>query len=221
MIVPAADDRVACSACGQPVARTAYFCSICGHPVGEPVTLASSAAAGPAAASSSRFPFRAVALIVVAMGVVAFGVALMATRLAPNDGAARGSDGPAVVSTSTGAPHDLTVNVVLDQTLGRGEDPWANVATGSRCSPTGTAFSDIHAGTTVTVADLGGTVIAESTLADGRKAGPGQCLYRAQVSVPDARFYRVGIAFRPGTVFSFDELTKAGWKSDFLFVASP
>ena len=31
----------------------------------------------------------------------------------------------------------------------------------------------------------------------------------------------MGIAFRLGTVFSFDELTKAGWKSDFLFVASP
>ena len=43
----------------------------------------------------------------------------------------------------------------------------------------------------------------------------------AQISVPDARFYRVGIADRLATVFAFDELAEADWTTDISFVAAP
>jgi hypothetical protein len=215
-----------CAACGAPVASTASFCSNCGHPVGEAVVAASAgiakSSAAPAATSSARFPVRPVALIATALGLFAFGVALGATLFAPvPEEAPRGSGVPGVVASPSAAPHDLAVNVVLDETMGRDEDPWADVPIGAPCQPTGISFSDIHTGATLIVADQGGTILAKSTLPEGRKSGAGLCMFRSRVTVPDARFYRVGIADRLATVFAFDELAEADWTTDITFVAAP
>ena len=156
------------------------------------------------------------------MGVFAFGIALGATRFAPaSQEVARASGAPGVVASSSGRRMTSRSMSCSTRRWVGARTPGPTSASALRARRPGLSFSDIHAGTTVIVADQGGTMIAKSTLADGRKSGPGLCLYRAQVSVPDARFYRVGIADRPATVFSFDELTKAGWTSDVLFVASP
>ena len=213
---------IACAACGSPVASTANFCSTCGRLVGEAAASAPADVPAPSPTSSARFPVRPVALFATAVGLFAFGIALGATLFAPApQEVARASGVPGVVASPSAPPHDLAVNVVLDETMGRGEDPWADVAVGAPCTPTGLSFSDIHAGTTVIVADQGGTILAKSTLPEGRKSGPGLCMYRTQVSVPDARFYRVGIADRLATVFAFDELAEAGWATDISFVAVP
>jgi hypothetical protein len=213
-IAPATDGLVRCRACGKPVALAANFCSTCGEPVGEAVALAP--------AEAARFPVRPVALIATAVGLLALGVTMGAMLFPPApDEVARASGGPAIVAGPTPAPHHLDLNVVLDETLGRGGDPTSDVPVGAPCTPTGSSFSDIHPGTTIIVADQGGTILARSTLPDGRTSGAGLCRYRTQVSVPEATSYRVGIADRVATEFSFDELTEVGWSADITFVASP
>jgi hypothetical protein len=186
------------------------------------VETASAPAPRPEPASSARFPVRPVAMLFTAVALVAFGLVLGATlfpQAPPSDGSASAVV-PAMASPSA-TTRALTVKVVIDETLGQGADPWSEVQIGAPCVPRGSAFPDIDAGTSVVVADETGTILAKSTLPEGRKSGPGLCTYRTEVSVPDAKFYRVGVADRLATVFAFDELAEADWATDITFVASP
>jgi hypothetical protein len=161
-------------------------------------------------------------MLVTAVALVVFGVALGATLFGPEPAAVNPASAGAAFPASPSTPvHTLGINVVIDQTLGRGNDPWPDVQIGAPCVPRGTAFPDIVEGTSVVVADQTGTILAKATLPEGRKSGAGTCTYRTEATVPDARFYRVGIADRMATVYSFDELSQAGWATDITFVVAP
>ena len=117
--------------------------------------------------------------------------------------------------------HDLAVEVQVDQTLGADDDPWSDVQVGGPCEPVREAFSDIRSGTPVLVADESGAVVARSTLPTGRKAAPGLCSFVTRVPTPDASRYGIGIADRTAIVFSFDELSQAGWTTLIKYVEAP
>ncbi len=229
-----ADARAACEHCGTTLEPGARFCPTCGYRVNvwrslpdlgpdHGVSLVpASAAIQPGTEPSSRIPVRRVALAVGGIVVIAIAVVVGVLMLAPRPGASvTGSPGQAAAGSPSPATHELAVEVQLDQTLGAGEDPWSEVKDGGPCAPVRDAFPDIRRGTAVVVADESGTVVARSTLPRGRKTGPGLCSFVTKVPAPDATRYGIGIADRTPIVFSFDDLSQAGWTTLIKYVESP
>jgi hypothetical protein len=79
-------------------------------------------------------------------------------------------------------------------------------------------YSDIHAGTQITVKDASGQIIALGQLQGGKiEANPaavywGRCRLTVVVEqVPDSAFYTFSIGNRPGVTFSRDDLVNGAW----------
>jgi hypothetical protein len=103
-------------------------------------------------------------------------------------------------------------------------DPWGTMRTGNSCTAAG-ADSWLHPGTTVTISDATGTIVATTTLSGGTPLASGgsnygnyadNCVFPFSLTnVPTtADFYRVGVGTAPasGITFTADELRRNGAK---------
>ncbi|MCE0766287.1 hypothetical protein LWC35_25780 [Pseudonocardia kujensis] len=81
------------------------------------------------------------------------------------------------------------------------------MSSGTTCSGSG-GYSDIHAGTGVTIANASGAVVATGALATGRASSPTTCDFA--FTVPDVPagedFYQVTVSHRGTLTSSADEL---------------
>jgi hypothetical protein len=103
-------------------------------------------------------------------------------------------------------------------------DPWGTLRTGDSCTGAG-ADSWLHPGTTVTISDATGTIVATTTLAGGTPLASGgsnygnyadNCVFPFTLSNVSATAgsYRVGVGSAPasGITFTADELRRNGAK---------
>ena len=166
-------------------------------------------------------PFRPVAVAVTGVALVAFGVLIGVTVLAPDRPTAAASVPPKAIATSSAEIHRVSVNVSVDETGGASVDPWADVAIGKPCPATEASLGDIGEGTSVVVKDQAGTLLARLPLPEGKKSGPGICTYRAKVPVPETALYVFTVADRPATVIPIADLSSAGWTMDLRYAVLP
>ncbi len=110
-------------------------------------------------------PFRPVAVAVTGVALVAFGVLIGVTVLAPDRPTAAASVPPKAIATSSAEIHRVSVNVSVDETGGASVDPWADVAIGKPCPATEASLGDIGEGTSVVVKDQAGTLLARRAVA--------------------------------------------------------
>ena len=230
---PAASTSSTCEHCGTTVPASRRFCPTCGRRVNAWRTLPdlgpdAGVSLVPAAAAiltgiepPPRVPVRVIALAVGSVIVIALAVIVGVLMFGPRPRASQTTPGQAAVVSSSPAMHELAVEVQVDQTLGAGEDPWSDVEVGGPCEPVREAFPDIRSGTPVLVADQSGAVVARSTLPAGRKSASGLCSFMTRLPAPDASRYGIGIADRTAIVFSFDELSQAGWTTLIRYVEAP
>lgn len=215
-----------CPACGRPVFAADNFCANCGHRVGSQAVAAASIAARAVAAPAPAgapvtMPFRPVATVIAAIGLLVFGVLFGATVLAPDRTPVRPTSVPVGAASPSAVEHQVSVNVSVDETGGTGVDPWPNVAIGEPCPPTDPTLGDIGEGTAVVVADQAGTVLGRASLPAGRKSGIGICTYRTKLTVPETPVYAITVADRPATVIAIADLSTAGWTTDLRYAVLP
>ena len=80
------------------------------------------------------------------------------------------------------------------------------------CANPGGGYSDIHPGTSVTVRDEAGKILATTTLGAGHYESAEGCVYGFEVAdLPDAKFYQVEVSHRGEITYSEDELNASGW----------
>jgi hypothetical protein len=78
-------------------------------------------------------------------------------------------------------------------------------------SGAGGGFSDIAAGTNVTVTDGSGKVIGTSALTGGVQSAKG-CTFDFEVRVPSSDFYKVEVSSRGAQSYSKADLASQGWR---------
>ena len=214
---------VDCPSCGRQLFAADNFCANCGHRVSSKgvVAIPDAARANTSPASTTRMPFRPVAVAITGIALVAFGVLIGVTVLAPDRPTAAASLPPNAAASTVAEIHRVSVNVSVDETGGASVDPWATVAIGEPCPATEASLGDIGEGTSVVVKDEAGTLLARVPLPEGRKSGPGICTYRAKVPVPETAVYVFTVADRPATVLPIADLSSAGWTMDLRYAVLP
>jgi hypothetical protein len=104
--------------------------------------------------------------------------------------------------------HDLNGQVVLEDYASEG------LAFGPKCWGVG-FFDDINVGTRVTVSDAQGVLIGTGSLTEGNQDDPGDgfgCVFKYSVRhLPDAAFYTIEIANRPGPSYALADLESVQW----------
>ncbi len=210
-----------CPSCGRQLSPADNFCANCGHWSKGVVAIVGAARSSAAPPATTRMPFRPVAVAVTGVALVAFGVLMGVTVLAPARPTAAASLPPSAIASSSAEIHRVSVNVSVDETGGASVDPWAKVAIGEPCPATEAALGDIGEGTSLVVKDQAGTLLARVPLPEGRKSGPGICTYRAKVPVPETAVYAFTVANRPATVILIADLSSAGWTMDLRYAVLP
>jgi hypothetical protein len=125
-------------------------------------------------------------------GLVVIGVAFALTVLAGCGGASK---------------HTITGHMVLS-----GSDAQLRLPVGSACDGRG-GYSDIDAGTPVSIANDAGKLIATGHLDAGSVVASLTCSFPFTIKgVPDSAFYRVTISHRGELSYSKAELSGKGWK---------
>ena len=210
-----------CPSCGRQLFASDNFCANCGHWSKGVVAIVGAARPSASPASTTRMPFRPVAVAITGVALVAFGVLIGVTVLAPDRPIAAASLPPKAVASASAEIHRVSVNVSVDETGGASVDPWADVAIGEPCPATEASLGDIGEGTSVIVKDQAGTLLARVPLPEGRKSGPGICTYRAKVPVPETAVYVFTVDDRPATVIAIADLSSAGWTMDLRYAVLP
>lgn len=75
----------------------------------------------------------------------------------------------------------------------------------------GGGYSDIAAGTSVTVSDGSGKVLATGNLAGGIQSASG-CTFTFQAQLPNSAFYKLEVGNRGAQSYSQEELSNKGWQ---------
>ena len=179
------------------------------------------AAIQPGIEPRSRISGRVIALAVGGVVVIAIVLIVGALMFTQRPRASQAAPGQAAVVGSSPAMHDLAVEVQVDQTLGAGDDPWSEVQVGGPCEPVRRGVSRHPERDAGPRRRPVGRRRRPVHLPTGRKAAPGLCSFVTRVPTPDASRYGIGIADRTAIVFSFEELSQAGWTTLIKYVEAP
>ena len=200
-----------CTRCGALATSDNAFCGKCGASL-------SSADASPASplfaapipvtsrsVSRRSFPtwaklFAAVVVIAALVGVGSYGYYQFG----------RGAATPTPTPTPTPLTHTVTGVLAL---MDSGLYSSGITTTDGQCEGAG-GYSDIGAGTPVTLKDEHGTILASTTLGHGTGSTSALCWFPYTLTdVPDtASFYSIEIGRRGSISESHDELKDAGWQ---------
>lgn len=110
----------------------------------------------------------------------------------------------ATPTTMTQEQHVVTGTFLLSGT--EGEDFFAD---GGGCQGT-SGYDDVEPGLQVTISDQSGTVIGNGALDSGEVQEAG-CVFRFQVNIPVASFYKVAVGRRGEISYSLDQMKQASW----------
>lgn len=100
-----------------------------------------------------------------------------------------------------------TIDAMNASLSGQGVNPsYSNCSSGP-----GGGYSDIKAGTGVTITDGLGRVVATSTLTSGVQGANG-CSFNFTSTVPDSDFYKIEVSRRGAQSYSRQELSQRGWR---------
>lgn len=105
--------------------------------------------------------------------------------------------------------HNRSVNA-RDSIVGTLELTDSDGFRSTTCSGSG-GYSDIRAGSAVTVKDDAGKIIGISQLDPGNRLSSYKCAFRFEVTVPHAKVYQVEVSHRGGVPYERARLVSEGW----------